>query len=185
VATLSDQVVADGFVSSDFIFSAVDNDAARVAAAVLAGRYLKPHIDLTGGAAHVVGGDAAVGGELRLFVPGCRGYVACCGNESPEQALAELSGSREEDQGQRREADWRIERPGSWGDVLLPVVGEAVQVFFRLLQGRQRQSLWWHYYHNENDLPVWDDWTDRAHQNCPICSQRGLQGLGGPSRVRA
>ena len=180
VATLSDQVVADAFVSSDFIFSAVDNDAARVGAAVLAATYLKPHLDMTGGAAHVGGADVAVGGELRLFCPGCRGCVACFGNESPEQALAELSRSREEDQAQRREADWRVERPGSWGDALLPVVGEAVQVFFRLLQGRRRQSLWWHYYHNENDLPVWENWTSRAHPDCPICSGNGLQGLGDP-----
>lgn len=49
VGTLSDQAVANALISSDVIFTVVDNDRGRVGAAVLAARYLKPHIDMTGG----------------------------------------------------------------------------------------------------------------------------------------
>jgi len=175
VGTLSDRQVAEAVIGSDVIFSDVDDDAARVGAAVLAARYDRVHIDAAGGMAYVPGGVAS-GGEVRLFVPGTSGCVACFGRYSFEEIERILNLPAGEEKQRRAQTSWLGQRPGSWGDVLLPVVGEALQLFWRLLRGEVTRSTWLHYEHAGNGRPVWQDWSAGRQPRCPVCGQQ--QGLG-------
>jgi hypothetical protein len=175
VGTLSDRQVAEAVIGSDLVFSDVDDDAARVGAALLAARYHRVHVDAVGGMAYVPGGVAS-GGEVRLSVPGTPGCVACFGRYSFEEAESILNLSREQEKRRRAQTSPLRQRPGSWGDVLLPVVGEALQLFWRLLRGEVTRSTWLHYEHAGNGRPVWDDWSTGRQPRCPVCGQQ--QGLG-------
>jgi len=95
-----------------------------------------------------------------------------------DAALHELSASADEERRLRSATDWQSERPGSSGFILSSVTGTAMSVFWRLLQGKQRESAWLHF--NANDLiPEWEDWTAHADaENCRLCSPEGLRGLG-------
>jgi hypothetical protein len=175
VGTLSDRQVAEAVRGSDLIVSNVDDDATRVGATLLAVRYNRVHIDTAGGMAYVPGGVAS-GGEVRLVVPGTSGCVACFGRYSFEEAESILNLSREQEKRRRAQTSPLRQRPGSWGDVLLPVVGEALHLFWRLLRGEVTRSTWLHYEHAGNGRPVWQDWSAGRQPRCPVCGQQ--QGLG-------
>jgi len=178
--TLSEPAIMSAMACSDVIFSAVDNDAARVGAGHVAVRYHRPHIDVTGGAAFTTEREIAVGGEVRAFVPGRSGCVCCCGNEEPWRVRSELELSAEQER-EAREAMDGGGRPGSLGPALMAAVGEALQQFWRLLGGRHATSAWLHYYHEPNGMPVWQDWSDRRRASCKVCARPGYRGAGDPT----
>ena len=91
----------------------------------------------------------------------------------------DIEGNKNKEERERRATtQWRGQRPGSWGDVLLPIVGESQQMFWRLLKGELRTSRWIHYEHGSDGLPLWQDWTPRQRRmrRCRICSRQA--GLG-------
>jgi len=181
IADLGNRAVVGAIAESDVLFTCVDNAEARLAAAILCSRYGIVHVDIAGGAAYTQSRRVAIGGEVRVALPGSSGCVACMENADWSQAVGRLSMSADEQRRRRTGQRWWEQRPGSWHDVLLPVVGEAVQELFRVLQGKRRRSVWLHYAHGNEDLPVWEDWSRRLpfrSAPCRACSQDGLRGLG-------
>lgn len=178
VGTVSDSRVAEALIASDVIFSAVDEEYARLAVGVLARRYHRVHIDVTGGVAHVGEGRVATGGEIRISIPGSPGCVGCFGTHRWDEIEDLLNMSAEQERERRRRTVWSGQRAGSWGDVLLPIVGESQQLFWRLIKGELRRSMWLHYEHTASGLPTWQDWTPRRSRTrrCRICGRQ--QGLG-------
>ena len=179
--TLSDEPVKQAVSSADVVFSCTDDEAARVGVAVLAARYGVVHVDTTGGVTFTEDGGTAVGGEVRVALPGSPGCVACMLGANWQEAMAMLSQSADEEQERREQTAWLEQRPGSFPDVLLAIVGEAMQEFWKTLQGDRTRSVWLHYFHGADHVPQWRDWRARFQlrsRNCRICSADGLRGLG-------
>jgi hypothetical protein len=102
-------------------------------------------------------------------------------NTDWEPALRRVAVTADEERRIRAGQRWWEERPGSWHDAVLPVAGEAVQELFRILQGKRRRSVWLHYAHGRDHLPVWEEWTQSIEprsRSCRACSATGLRGLG-------
>jgi len=181
VATLSDREVLDLIMHSDVAITCVDNPAARLGVAVLCARHGVVHLDATGGTAYTADGQVAVGGEVRVALPGSPGCVGCMERTDRRQALANLSLTPAAELLQRTSTNWLQQRPGSWLEVLLPVVGELVQELIRVVQGKRRRSIWLHYWHGAEEVPCWEDWTVQAQgvsPQCPVCSPWGVRGRG-------
>lgn len=175
--TLSDRRAIEALVGSDFVFSCVDTDAARIAVAAPAARYLIPHIDFAAGGGYTKSRAVSIGGEVRLFLPGCQGCIACMGVQQDwKKAIRELNRSAEAEREQRLASNWQEERPGSYGPVLHSVIGAGMHKFWGLLTGRIRRPIWAHLDANQA-IMEWHDWRRRASwQTCRVCSR--LSGLG-------
>jgi len=177
VGTISDRIAAEAAMSSDIIINCTDNDAAVVGTEVLARRCNRVHFALTGGTAYTKSGAVAVGGDMRLSLCGCKRCTICFGDVDWRGAMKELSRTAEQEKNERLNNDWMKERPGSDGGVLCSVTGGFMHTFWRLLQGKQRRSLWMHYDAN-GEVPGWHDWTTRARRYCRFCGRNGIGGLG-------
>lgn len=173
-ASLSDDEVLDVLKVADVVFTAVDETAVRLGTAVVASRLHIVHIDVTGGLAWTTDGRALEGGELRVFIPGSKGCLGCY-DEYDWQGAIQLLGLSSEDERKRRESlNWHEQRPGSNIDVLLPVIGEALQSFWGILRGDVKQGFWYHYEKNPRGYPVWSNWSDRQNHSCSVCGDQGL-----------
>lgn len=178
VATISDRLATEAVILSDVIFTCADNDAAVFGVEVQSMRHNRIHFAMSGGTAHTRNRTFAAGGEVYLSMCGCAGCPVCFAGIDHRRAIRELSRSCKEEEEQRANNDWLGERPGSSGAILSSVAGMAMHLFWRLLQGKQRRSIWLHYDAN-NEVANWHDWTLRArHKRCRFCSENGLGGLG-------
>ena len=179
-ASLNDQEVQDVLRMADVLFTAVDEPAVRLAAAVIASRYHILHIDVTGGLAWAGEKRAVAGGELRVFIPGSRGCLGCFDRYDWQDAMRLLGLSSEAERERRQHLNWHQQRPGSNPDILLPVIGEAMQAFWSILRGEIGDSFWLHYHKDHQCRPVWSDWSNRHRwrkwKKCAICGQQS--GLG-------
>lgn len=179
-ASLNDPEVQDVLRVADVVFTAVDEPAPRLATAVLAARYHVLHIDVTGGLAWTQQKRAVVGGELRVFIPGSQGCLGCFDQYNWREAVRLLGLSSEAERERRQHLDWHRQRPGSSADILMPVIGEALQAFWGILRGQIRKSFWLHYEKDYSGHPVWTDWSDRRRlrklKKCNICEKQA--GLG-------
>lgn len=177
--SLSDPGVLDVVRIADVIFTAADEQATRLGAAVIASRYNIVHIDVTGGSAWVERNRVSEGGELRGFVPGTRGCLGCQDRYNWQEAMSLLGLTEEEERERRNGLDWHKQRAGSNPDILMPVIGEALQSFWNILRGRITESFWWHYSKNHKGRPVWSDWSRKRRfglRKCGICGKQS--GLG-------
>jgi hypothetical protein len=154
VATVSDRLAAEAVVLSDVIFTCPDNDAPVFGTEVLSRRHNRIHFATSGGTAHTRSRAFAAGGEVYLSMCGCAGCPVCFAGMDHQRAIRELSRSREEERKRRANNDWLAERPGSSGAVLSSVAGTVMHLFWRLLQGKQRRSVWLHYDAN-GEVPNW------------------------------
>lgn len=164
-------------MSSDVIINCTDNDAAVVGTEVLARRYNRVHFVIKGGTAYTRSRAMALGGDMILSMCGRLGCGICFGSLDWRQAIRQLSRPAEQERDERLNNDWMEERPGSDGGVLCSVTGGFMHTFWRLLQGKQRRSLWLHYDAN-GECPGWHDWTSRAGRDCRFCGRNGIGGLG-------
>jgi len=178
-ATISNRAAIEAVIASDVIISCLDRDAGRVAAAILAALYDRVHLDLAGGTAYTESHDQAVVGEVRLALPGSPPCVAGMGlQQSWDDAIEELNQSAEAEQQRRHANDPHAERPGTCAAVHHSVIGHGMMLFWRLLQGKVKASVWDHLDMN-GPRPVWHDWTMLASaRTCRACSENGLRGLG-------
>jgi len=183
VGTVSDQAVADALAAADVVISAVDEDFPRIGAAVLACRYHRVHIDVSGGTAYLPGGKTTAGGEVRMAVPGSPGCVGCFGRYDWDEVDQLLSLSAGQERTRREKTQWREQRPGSSGDVLFAVAGEAQLLLWRLIKGEARSSTWLHYERQISGVPLWQEWTpsSRRTRRCRLCSSQPGRGDPGPS----
>ncbi len=177
VGTISDGLAAEAAASSDIIITCADNDAAVFGSEVLARRYNRVHLAVTGGTARTVSNAVAAGGEVRLSLCGCPGCCICFGSLDVRRCMRELSRSPEQERADRLNADPLRERAGSDGGILSSVVGGAMHLLDRLVQGTQRRSVWMHYDVN-GEIPGWSDWTSRARRSCKYCAAEQFGGDG-------
>jgi hypothetical protein len=178
VATVSDRRAAKAIMESDVIFCCVDRNAGRLGAAILAARCNRVVLDLAGGSVPTPGGLASVAGEVRLTVPGSPRCSACMDDYDWSSALGELSVGAEEERNERLTRKWSGDKFGSYGGVLNSVFGCGMLLFLRLLQGKQRESIWLHFDAN-GAVPEWRNRTgDSRLERCPLCSENGIRGLG-------
>ena len=178
VATLSDTVACEAIASSDIVFTAVDRDSARLGAAALCARFHKVHFDLAGGAAYTANREVAIGGEFRLAIPGSPGCVGCFGPADWARAEWELSLDADAERQLRQGNNPHAERPGSCAALLHSVVGQGMLCFWHFLTAELTHSVW-HHLDANSILPTWRDWTtSRSKTECPVCSTKGLSGLG-------
>jgi len=177
-AGLNNKRVVDVLRTCDIGFVAVDENSARFAFAALGTRYHLVYIDVCGGSERTEKGEVATGGELRIFIPGTLGgCLACFGryNEKEIEHLLDLTDDEERER--RKNMDWSEKKAGSNVDVLMPLIGEALQSFWGILRGEIRESRWLHYEKAPGCMPVWQDWSDRRWiKDCPFCSRQS--GLG-------
>jgi molybdopterin/thiamine biosynthesis adenylyltransferase len=174
-ASVSERAAVEQIVASDFLLSCVDRDWARAAVAVLAARYLKPHIDLAGGGAYTQSGRFSAGGDVRLFLPGWGGCAGC--GLDIGAALVELQRGSGDQRGQRAQNDWLRERPGVSPVVLHAVMSAAMHLFLRVLGGELRRPEW-HRLDANGALLSWQDFNDQRSPECCVCGINGLQGKG-------
>jgi len=174
VGTISDRQAAEAVALSHLTVSCVDRNASRLAVAALCSRYNRVHLDLAGGGTYTQSGAIAIGGEVRLYVPGSgRGCVGCFGDRNVLASMQELDSTAGDELHRRLTNPWQLERPGSCGALLYSVAGTAMHLLWRLLQGHQRDSVWLHLDANDSQ-PIWHDWTGKAwKQICPICRLNG------------
>jgi molybdopterin/thiamine biosynthesis adenylyltransferase len=174
---LDTEEVVNELCTSDVVFTAVDEDSARLGVAILATRYHLLQIDVSGGCSWISRDVAEVGGELRIFVPGTLGCLGCMTKTNLRDAEHLLMANVQQERERRAQLDWRGMKAGSSADILFPVLGEAVQSFWAILSGELRHSVWWHYGKGRNGMPVWEDWSNkRSWRRCRICSHQA--GLG-------
>lgn len=177
--TLSDAEALEAVIASDIIFACVDVDAPRPALGGVAARYNRVLFDAAGGAAYLPGGGISAGGEIRISLP-CSDYgcSACFLGLSRESAVSGLTASREAERDERLRTNPDGQRPGSCGAIIRHVVGELERQFWRLLQGKLRESVWLHLDANETVA----QWSVRQPAirpaRCWACSARGLRGRG-------
>lgn len=159
---------------ADLLITALDNPAAREAAAGLAACYLKPHLDVGSG---ILQGpdpylDRRMGLDVRLALPG--NCLRCLGG------LGRLPRPARPAREARRGADaWQAERAGS----LRSLNGTGAYLLLRLLEdflaGRVRHSAWLHMEFSTQGIPLLEERTLPAMASCPICAccGQGDQGL--------
>jgi hypothetical protein len=127
---------------TDLIVTSVDDDAARLAAWLLARSLLVPHLDV-GSAITADNSEHQLLGDVRLFIPGRRqGCPVCVGGvgdlDDTLYALNAPAGAlRRGDP-----TDWRAQRAGSLIGLNSLVVGSAMQLWLDYLSGRCRTSAW-------------------------------------------
>jgi molybdopterin/thiamine biosynthesis adenylyltransferase len=174
-ASISDDKVLDVLKAADVVFTTVDEASVRLGAAVMASRFHLIHIDITGGLAWTMGKKAIAGGELRVFLPGSKGCLGCYDKYNWHEAVKLLGLSGEAERGRRMGLNWHEQRPGSSVDILLPVIGEALQSFWGILRGDVKQGFWYHYEKDHNGRPIWNDWSHKRNSfKCGICNKQGL-----------
>lgn len=174
---LASQEAMDEVCSADVVFTTVDEDSTRLGVAVSACRYHVVHFDVTGGCSWVNENQAISGGEVRCFIPGSRGCLACMSRPNWREATKLLGLSVKQERARRARLDWRKQRAGSSADILWTVLAEAMQNFWALMRGDLSESFWWHYGKGRNGMPVWEDWSrKRSWMKCRVCG--GQSGLG-------
>lgn len=127
--------------NADLIVTCVDNDSPRLAAALLAGRFLRPHLDVGTGVTLDDAGQRVLAGDVRLLLPqqGCMSCVGGLRNE--EEARYELfapPGALK----RRSAMPWNQERAGSLITLNSMTVAMAVQLWLDLVTGTLRHSHW-------------------------------------------
>lgn len=172
--------------SCDVLFCCADNDAARLATAILATLYHKVLVDLgTGVFYHAASGQAqgrtrTIGADVRLILPG-DGCLLCRGNLTDyAQAVDDLCNHRLPASVQR---DWRQERAGSLRTLNQIAAALTIQMLQDLVAERLQSSTWAHVEFNEDGHlavsypPVQPLAGTTA---CALCAKAGLgdEGLG-------
>ncbi len=124
----------------DLLATCVDEDAPRLAATLLARRWLKVHLDVGTGVTATGTGERRLAADVRLLLPG-QGCLACVGGLAGDtRAWRTLLGSRRwPGSVPRSEAS---DRAGSLVTLNGLAVATAVQFWLDLLAGHLRTSRW-------------------------------------------
>lgn len=173
-----DASVLDHLRSVDLVVTCVDRDAPRLAAALVANRLGKLHLDIGTGVFRGEPADAApsvarLGGDIRLCLPR-EACVACLGGlRRFDEAWYELSSPpgilR---RGPRRR--WNDERAGSLVTVNQIAVNLGIQMWLDLLAGRIAESRWCQLEWTQQTAVPQITTETESSPTCTIC--RGLSG---------
>lgn len=120
----------------DLVVSCVDNDSARLAAAILATIFCVPHLDV-GTGVFLSDGARLAGADVRLISPGDGCLLEWGGLAQRDEAIRILSGLQVAPM-----ADWQLERMGSLRSLNEMAVGLAVQMLLDFVSGTLIGSCW-------------------------------------------
>jgi hypothetical protein len=128
---------------SDVLITAVDNDTARLAAAVIARQTMTMHLDVATSIQRNENGTQSFAGDARLFLPGAgEGCVACVGGlENLDETIHELNAPPGSLRRQSQRV-WNEERAGSLVTINAITVGAALHIWLDVLSGRTSSSFW-------------------------------------------
>src|SRR5262249_47105391 len=132
--------VGDQLCQVDLIVTCVDQDAPRLAAAMLANRWGKVHLDIGTGIMETESGRRA-GADIRLLLPGEACVVCLGGLGNLEEARYEVAAPYGALRRGRRLA-WFEQRAGSLITINQVAVNLGIQVWLDLLAGRLTGSRW-------------------------------------------
>jgi molybdopterin/thiamine biosynthesis adenylyltransferase len=132
---------------ADILVSAVDNDAARLACALLSTTHCLVQLDVAAGIHRNDQGQRQMEGDVHLILPGDRCLLCCGGVCDYDRALRRLvseAGSTSTGQSE----PWWLQRMGSLKTMDQAVAGVAAQLLIDLVASRVQSSVWsrlaWH-----------------------------------------
>jgi molybdopterin/thiamine biosynthesis adenylyltransferase len=171
--SVSDAAVIQCSRGADLIVSCVDRDAPRLAASLLANRFLKVHLDVGTGITATSDNQVLLAGDARLLLPR-QGCVNCVGGlTNPSEARRELltpSGANE----RRIERPWHEQRAGSLITLNALTVSVGVQLWLDLLAGQLRTSHW-HRLRWESGAGLQSDYARvEGLADCSVCGTRQI-----------
>lgn len=156
---------------SDLLVTAVDHDTPRLAVAMAARQPLTVHLDVGTSVQHLpdATGAATLAGDVRLFLPGAGGCVACVGGfADPAETWYDLHAPAGSLRRQMRPA-WNQQRAGSLISLNSITVGAAVQLWLDLLAGRIRTSHWLRISWNPETGVTTDAARVSGEKGCKVC----------------
>jgi hypothetical protein len=153
---------------ADLLVTCVDHDTPRLAAALLARRFLKVHLDVGTGVTADERGERVLAGDVRLLLPRM-GCVCCVGGlrreEDAHYELRAPPGALP----RRPPPEWHQQRAGSLITLNSLTIATAVQLWLDLLAGQLRSSHW-HRLHWEPGGGLQADFAPvSCAANCRIC----------------
>jgi hypothetical protein len=141
-SSLLDPLAVERLRAVDLVVTAVDRDPPRLAAAILANRWAKPHLDIGSGVLRD-GARRLAGADVRLCLPG-EACLACLGGlrdpDGARHAVAAPPGALS----RGPLVPWDLRRAGSLVTVNQVAVNLSVQLWLDLLAGRLQRSTWYH-----------------------------------------
>jgi hypothetical protein len=157
----------------DLLATCVDRDMPRLAAAVLAERFLKVHLDIGTGVTRDDAQELLIAGDVRLLLPG-RGCVCCVGGLPDEEAaryeLLAPPGALQ----RGLPPSWQQERAGSLVTINALCVAAGVQLWLDLLAGTLETSHWSRFrWHPGRGLEV-NAGPVAARDQCAVCHRGQL-----------
>lgn len=170
-----DNRVAQCARPADLLVTCVDDDTPRLAAALLANRLLKVHLDIGTGVSIDEQGQRTIAADIRLLLPG-QGCVACVGGlADEEQARYELWAPPGSLQRRRGGRSWQEQRAGSLVTVNMIAAAFGVQLWLDLLSGQLTGSHWTRLRWNPGQgLDVQQGPVTGRH-DCQTCSRQEAQ----------
>jgi molybdopterin/thiamine biosynthesis adenylyltransferase len=166
--------VAEVLRCVDLLVTCVDRDGPRLAAALIANRWCKIHLD-TGTGVFVTGASRQMGADVRLLLPGEACVVCLGGLRNPGEAHYEVAApSRTMLRGPRRA--WHQQRAGSLVTLNQVAVNLGIQLWLDLLAGAVTESRWCRLEWGENGLPVMQHHT-ASEAVCAVCRNASVRGL--------
>jgi hypothetical protein len=139
--SVTNRAVVDLARGADLIVTCCDNDTPRLAAALLASRFLKVHIDAASGITRDRHGERLLAGDVRCLLPH-EGCVSCVGGLPGEAHASYHLLAPPGTLTRGRAPVWHEQRLGSLITLNSLVVSVAIQLFIDLLAGHLRTSHW-------------------------------------------
>lgn len=173
------QTIVDAYrqvLEADIIVSCVDNDEARLAAAILANAFHLPLLDLGTAIFRQPEAAAVRGADVRLLLPG-EGCLVCFGGlVDYEGALRRLARRNTTPR-----AEWWIQRTGSLLSLNLLAAARGMDLLTDWAAGKMTSSTWLQIRYSEagelREQRVTYQHENRS-TNCPLCLRAGLGDAG-------
>lgn len=190
VASIADPAALLAAKGCDVLVSCPDQDAARLAAAILATLYHRVLLDI-GTGVHFPSaddlvrnptsaiGNRVIGADVRLILPGdgcllCRGHLTRYAEAVERLCRQALMATLPEEQ-----RDWRRQRAGSLRTLNQLAVGLGIQMLQDLVAERLRASTWAHIeFDPAGRLQVTYPQPSGEPTPCPLCARAGLGDAG-------
>jgi hypothetical protein len=151
--------------AADVIVSCVDDDGARLLAAVLAASHLRVHLDLGTHVRADAAGRRSAGADIRLVLPEDPPWcLACYGGFAGAEALRRLAGFDVSPA-----PPWSALRAGSLRTVNQIAAHLGLRLIERLASGDVARSTWLRY--EDAPMPSLREIVPQRAWGCPLCSQ--------------
>jgi hypothetical protein len=156
----------------DFLVTCVDNDGARLAAALIASLFCRVHLDI-GTGVHGHGAERRMGADVRLLLPGT--CVLCVGGLADPEPARRVLLSVEAEEAFHGGRDWRLERAGSLASLNQLAAAIGLRLIEDLVGEHLRTSAWVHVeFTPQGRLEVrQSEGEPWGRPSCAVCSLAG------------